>query len=183
MTRIESGTRKREVEQVDMVDVVRTSIETVTPAAQAKNVSIDLRSEDSMPMVADRSELEIIANNLLSNAVKYNREGGRVEVNLRWEGDKVVFRVSDTGIGMTSEEAARLFNDFVRIKNEKTRQVLGSGLGLSIVKKLAALYEGETDVKSEPDVGSTFTVRLNRETKGAADHVEASRDTELAAGK
>jgi signal transduction histidine kinase len=69
--------------------------------------------------------------------------------------------VSDTGIGMTAEECGRLFSDFVRIKNEKTRNILGSGLGLSIVKKLAVLYGGDATVKSEPDKGSMFTVTLH----------------------
>ena len=69
--------------------------------------------------------------------------------------------VTDTGIGMTPEETERLFGEFVRIRNEKTRDILGSGLGLSIVKKLVTLYGGETVVKSEPDVGTTFTVTLH----------------------
>jgi len=71
--------------------------------------------------------------------------------------------VSDTGIGMTPEECAKLFSDFVRIKNEKTRKILGSGLGLSILKKLSFLYGGDITVQSEPDVGSTFTVTLRKD--------------------
>jgi signal transduction histidine kinase len=67
---------------------------------------------------------------------------------------------------LTAEEADRLFNDFVRIKNEKTRTVMGSGLGLSIVRKLARLYGGEAAVTSKPDMGSTFTVTLNRSLQG-----------------
>jgi signal transduction histidine kinase len=70
--------------------------------------------------------------------------------------------VSDTGIGMTGEETARLFSEFTRIRNEKTRDILGSGLGLSIVKKLAQLYEGQATVTSTPDVGTAFTVILRR---------------------
>jgi signal transduction histidine kinase len=80
---------------------------------------------------------------------------------LRKEGGQVSIAVSDTGIGMSEEEAAKLFGEFVRIKNEKTRNILGSGLGLSIVKKLAQLYGGDATVTSWPDIGSTFTVVLN----------------------
>ena len=68
----------------------------------------------------------------------------------------------DTGVGMTPEESGRLFNDFVRIKNEKTRNIPGSGLGLSIVKKLVDLYEGTVDIASQPDAGSIFTVVLSQ---------------------
>lgn len=68
--------------------------------------------------------------------------------------------VVDTGIGMEPEECKRIFHDFVRIKNEKTTRILGSGLGLSTVKKIATMYEGDATVASEPEKGSTFTVTL-----------------------
>jgi signal transduction histidine kinase len=104
--------------------------------------------------------MEIIFNNLVSNAVKYNRDGGTVDVRIAPCPGGGTLAVSDTGIGMTREETARLFADFVRIKNDKTRNILGSGLGLSIVRKLAQLYGGDATFVSEPDVGSTFTVSL-----------------------
>jgi signal transduction histidine kinase len=72
----------------------------------------------------------------------------------------VTLAVKDTGIGMTKEETAKLFGEFVRIKNSKTRNIMGSGLGLSILRKLATLYGGDVTVSSQPDVGTTFTVRL-----------------------
>jgi signal transduction histidine kinase len=85
-------------------------------------------------------------------------------VAVRGTPEAVAITVADTGIGMTAEEAGRLFQDFVRIKNEKTRNILGSGLGLAIVKKLAALYGGDVTVRSEPGVGSTFAVVLETRT-------------------
>jgi len=113
-------------------------------------------------MTADRGEIEIVLNDLVTNAVKYNRDQGRVNVRLAADGEKVTIIVADTGIGMSPEEAERLFNDFVRIKNEKTRGIAGSGLGLSIVMKIAQLYGGTARVESTPDVGTTFTVELKR---------------------
>ena len=68
--------------------------------------------------------------------------------------------ISDTGIGITKNDTENLFTEFVRIKNEKTRNISGSGLGLSIVKKVVELYHGTIDVESTPDVGTVFTVRL-----------------------
>jgi signal transduction histidine kinase len=123
-------------------------------------------------MKADKGEVEMILNNLLSNAVKFNRDGGKVDVALRAEAGKVMISVVDTGIGMTPEESARLFNDFVRIKNEKTRNIPGSGLGLSIVRKLVDLYEGTVDVASRPDAGSIFTVVLNQPRPAEAEAPE-----------
>jgi len=162
LTRIESGTRKRELAQVDFAEVARRAVETVAPEAARRNVAVDLRCDASLPLQADRGELEIILNNLLSNAVKYNRPGGRVDIAVAADEQSLSVEVADTGVGMSAEEAGRLFQDFVRIKNEKTRDILGSGLGLSIVRKLTSLYGGEVSVRSEPEVGSTFRVILRR---------------------
>jgi signal transduction histidine kinase len=114
-------------------------------------------------MNGDRGEIEIVLNNLISNAVKYNRDNGTVTVKLSDSPDEVVMTVSDTGIGMSEEERERLFGEFVRIKNDKTRNILGSGLGLNIVKRIAALYDGRVSVESTPDVGSTFSVVLKKQ--------------------
>ena len=168
LTRIESGERKRDVSEVDVREIVHTAIDTATPEAQERSISISFPENGPVLMQADRSELEIIFNNLITNAVKYNRDGGRVDVELHADGGQVSIVVSDTGIGMTAEESERLFSDFVRIKNEKTRNILGSGLGLSTVKKIALLYGGEVSVESEPDTGSRFTVTLNQDAAVSA---------------
>jgi len=168
LTRIESGERKRDVSEVDVREIVHTSIDTATPEAQERSISISFPENGPVLMQADRSELEIVFNNLITNAVKYNRDGGRVDVELHADGGQVSIVVTDTGIGMSTEEAARLFSDFVRIKNEKTRNILGSGLGLSTVKKIALLYGGEVSVASEPDKGSRFTVTLNQDAAVSA---------------
>lgn len=165
LTRIESGQRPRQVARVDLVALVRAAVETAQPEAQKRGIAMAIEAPDAVAMDADPSEVEIILNNLLSNAVKYNRDGGRVEVAVEADDQTVSLRVRDTGIGMTAEEAARLFRDFVRIRNAKTRHILGSGLGLSIVKKLVNLYDGEVSVSSEPDVGSTFVATLRRFAK------------------
>ncbi len=75
-----------------------------------------------------------------------------------------MIEVADTGIGMSEEESAKLFKEFVRIKNEKTKDILGSGLGLSTLKKLAALYRGDITARSVPGEGSTFTMMLRDAT-------------------
>ena len=159
-TRIESGQSKREFSEVNLVEVVNMAVETVMPDAAARNIQIEVNAPQNLVISGDRSELGIILNNLLSNAVKYNRDNGLVDVNILEDKDRVTLVVKDTGIGMTEEECAKLFGEFVRIKNEKTRNILGSGLGLSIVKKLARMYGGNATVTSVPDEGSTFRVTL-----------------------
>jgi signal transduction histidine kinase len=167
LTRIESGQRRRELTRVDLGELARTALETIKPAAEARRIACCLQCEGPPDMTADRSELEIILNNLVSNAVKYNRDGGRVAVRIAGDEQRVVLSVADTGIGLAPEEAARLFHDFVRIRNEQTRDILGSGLGLSVVKKLALLYGGEVGVTSAPGAGSTFSVTLQREPRAS----------------
>ena len=168
LTHIESGQKQRELAEVDVRSIASRAIETATPAAEARRLTISLDGPEAPVFLADAGELEIIFNNLVSNAVKYNRPGGRVEVRVRTEREALIVEVADTGIGMSAEEMARLFGEFVRIKNAKTRDILGTGLGLSIVKKLAQLYGGDVAVTSEPDVGSTFTVRLRRDATASA---------------
>jgi signal transduction histidine kinase len=170
LTRIESGQKKRQVTEVDVAEVARTVLETEAPEAAKRSISLNIKAAGPVKMMADRGEIEIILNNLVSNAVKYNRDNGRVDVALKRDGQTITISVADTGFGMSQEEAGRLFNEFVRLKSEKTRHILGSGLGLSIVKKLAVLYDGGATVESQPDVGSTFTVTLSASASDDTGH-------------
>ena len=167
LTSIESGQRKRTPTLVDLSDVARQAIENVKAEIERRRISVQLNVPAGLVMEADRTEIEMIFNNLISNAVKYNRDQGRVDVTVGMTGDEIRIEVEDTGIGMTQEETQRLFSDFSRIKNEKTRNILGSGLGLSTLKKLVTLYNGEITVKSKPDIGSAFTVTLHNTLKAA----------------
>jgi len=161
LTRIESGQKRRELSPVEVREVARKVMETMAPAAAERGIAIHLHAEEPVSLHADAGELEIILNNLVSNGIKYNRDHGRVDITLSSASGCVTIAVADTGIGMTSEETGLLFKEFSRIKNTKTRTILGSGLGLSIVKKLAQLYGGNAWVESTPDVGSIFSVTLN----------------------
>ncbi len=165
LTSIESGQRQRTITSVDLAEVARQSVENVKPEAERRGISIQLEMPSSLLMEADRTEIEMVFNNLISNAVKYNRDKGSVRIEVGMTGNEIRIQVQDTGIGMTQEETQRLFSDFSRIKNEKTRHILGSGLGLSTLKKIVMLYNGDITVKSKPDVGSTFTATLYNNPK------------------
>jgi two-component system, sensor histidine kinase and response regulator len=180
LTRIESGQKKRELASIDLRDIARAARESVLPDAQARGIVIELHCDAPVSLMADRGEMEIILNNLLTNAVKYNREGGRVDVTIGADEGRVRLEVKDTGIGMSEEECGRLFQEFVRIKNDRTRNILGSGLGLSILRKLARVYGGDCTVRSVPEVGSTFTVELRQEPSAELLTVGPSAGTPLA---
>jgi two-component system sensor histidine kinase/response regulator len=161
LTRIESGQRKRAIVALDLAALARDAVETVAPLAGERDIRIDLSAPDTVMMSANVEELSIVLSNLLTNAVKYNRNGGTVSLRVAREGERCLIEVADTGVGMGKEDSARLFGEFVRIKNAATRNVAGSGLGLSIVKKIVALYDGDVSLDTELGVGSTFRIALN----------------------
>ena len=160
LTRIESGKKKRDIGEVNIAAIADLARNTMQPEADARNIAIHVKCDPALTLRGDASEVEMVFNNLVSNAVKYNKDGGSVDVCCERDGDYVVIVVSDTGIGMTDEEMAQLFESFSRVKNDKTFGILGSGLGLAIVKKVAAIYNGDVAATSAPDEGSAFTVRL-----------------------
>jgi signal transduction histidine kinase len=160
MTRIESGTKVRNLAEHDLVGIARLAVETQEPLAADRGIRLRLEAPAPVLAVVDRAEIEIVLNNLVSNAVKYNRDGGQVVVEVVPDGGGARLAVRDTGIGMTEAELGKLFQDFARIRNEKTQHIEGSGLGLSTVKKIAGLYRGEVSVTSAPGEGSTFTFTL-----------------------
>lgn len=160
LTKLESGKKNRSIKQVDLHEIAKMAMDTAEPLAIQKQVKLYLEGEEDTYVSSDRDELEIIFNNLISNAVKYNKTGGRVFVNLIKNSGDICIIVEDTGIGMNEEDLEKLFQEFVRIKNAKTKNVTGSGLGLSIAKKMVELNGGTIKVESTPDVGSKFIVTL-----------------------
>lgn len=162
LTRLESGKKARDVKKIDLVALILLSRDTMSPMAIQKNLKITVEADPKeIFYMADQQEIEIIFNNLISNAVKYNKDNGKVNCILHEEENYITIAVSDTGIGMSEEDISKLFQDFIRIKNEKTKGISGSGLGLSIMKKIVEeVYSGSVSVTSKEDVGSTFTVLL-----------------------
>jgi signal transduction histidine kinase len=160
LTQIETGKPKQKLEAVNVRKIVQMAVDTIRPYAIQKDVDIYVNSRESIEMKADAGEIEIIMNNLISNAVKYNKTGGRVDIFLEKKENKLKITVSDTGIGLKKEDKEKIFDDFVRIKSFQTREVTGSGLGLSIVKKIVDMYLGSIDVQSEPDKGTSFIITL-----------------------
>ncbi len=160
LTRIESGQKKREISQFNLVALVKKAIETFSPDATKKNVSILCVNNDEISFSGDPGEIDIILNNLISNAIKYNKPNGKITISAIKKGDYIELSVADTGIGMTPQELEKLFSEFVRFKKDATKDIEGSGLGLSIVKRTCELYAGSVNVTSTDGEGTTFTLKL-----------------------
>jgi two-component system sensor histidine kinase/response regulator len=159
-TKIRLERKEEKIQEVNLAEVASGAIVTVQPYAIQMEVSINLDVRSDVIIMADPDDIEIIFNNLISNAVKYNKIGGKAEITIDSSDSEAILIISDSGIGITKNDTENLFTEFVRIKNEKTRNISGSGLGLSIVKKVVELYHGTIKVDSTPDVGTVFTIRL-----------------------
>ncbi|NLV69009.1 MAG: hypothetical protein GXY14_15170, partial [Spirochaetes bacterium] len=162
LTKIESDKKNKNFKKIDITDIAVTSREMLYPLANQKNIKIKIDSRpEQIFFRADPEQVEIIFNNLISNAIKYNKDNGEVICVLEEYPEFIKIAVSDSGIGMTDDDLSRLFQEFVRIKNEKTRKITGSGLGLSIIRKIVEeIYHGSITVASVPDEGTTFTIEL-----------------------
>lgn len=161
-TKIRLERKEEKIQEVDLEEVAKNAIITVQPYAiqMDVNISLDVRGESKI--MADPEDMEIIFNNLVSNAVKYNKFGGRADIIIDSTDTEVLLVFSDTGIGISDADRENLFREFMRVKNERTKNISGSGLGLSIVRKVIELYHGTIKVDSTPDMGSVFTVHLPR---------------------
>ncbi|MCX6230657.1 MAG: ATP-binding protein [Bacteroidetes bacterium] len=160
LTKIESGQKNRNIQDIDITEIARFAMDTLEPMALRKSIKMFLDAPETISMKADKQEMEIIFNNLISNAIKYNKENGEVNILIKADKNGILIKVEDTGIGMSQDDISRLFHDFVRIKNTDTQNITGSGLGLSILKKLVNLYNGTIEVSSEHGKGSTFRIMI-----------------------
>lgn len=161
--RLEAGKFRLEKARLALREVVGEIIPPVREIARSKGLSLDVTMPEApIYVLADRDALALVVSNLLANAVKYTPEGGRVTVGLAGAGDpveKLVFSVSDTGIGISLEEMDRLTADFYRTETGKTAAA-GFGLGLKIASELLKLHGSRLDIVSEKAKGSRFSFEL-----------------------
>ena len=159
LSRIEAGRVAVSCEPVDLADVLQEVVSTLEP--MATRASITLRVEalpEELPLVsADRTRLAQILMNFVSNAVKYGRPAGTATLRVDVEDDRVRVTVIDDGIGIPAEKQARLFEPFQRAGQE-TGPIEGTGIGLAISKRLAAMMAGRVGFTSHVGLGSTFWV-------------------------
>jgi signal transduction histidine kinase len=150
-------------EQFDLGPDVRQIIRTLNPMAQAKQITLKTEIMDNLLIYADRERIAQLFLILLDNAIKYTPNGGIVELSVRLtEVDSKELRISvrDNGIGIASEEQARIFERFYRVDKTRSREMGGSGLGLAIAKWIAEIHGGSIKVNSQPGAGSEFVVSL-----------------------
>ena len=161
LARIEAGRLVQQKERIALSEIIDEVVELMDQEVEKKGLKFEVTIDAQLfPVHADRQSMETVITNLLSNAVKYNREGGRISISARNRGEFVEVKVADTGVGISEENLPRIFDKFYRIRSEYTRKVIGSGMGLPLVKAIVEAHFGTISVESESGEGTTFTVLL-----------------------
>jgi signal transduction histidine kinase len=161
----ESGAMPLRREPLHLAEVASRAVELYRDVAEAKGVTIDVRTNDDSVVSADRVRLEQVAANLLDNAIKYTPAGGQVFVEVLSESGRGLLRVRDTGVGIPAAELPQIWERLFR--GDVSRTERGLGLGLSLVKAIVEAHGGFVTVVSEPGRGSTFTVSLKMSTSSS----------------
>jgi signal transduction histidine kinase len=159
-TRIDAGREKVDLERASLRTLLEPAAELVEPLARAKGLHIEVMlPPNEVAVETDAVKVRQMIVNLLSNAVKFT-DSGRVILSADQKGDQLVISVEDTGIGISQEHFERIFEPFWQVEQKATRRAGGTGLGLTVTRRLALLLGGDVTVKSEPGAGTTFTICL-----------------------
>ncbi|MCB8944094.1 MAG: GAF domain-containing protein [Ardenticatenaceae bacterium] len=164
ISRIETGKTKLDLRPLDIPQIVNQIInEHVQGLMQAedKQMQISVEMSSSLPLVnGDQTAVIQILTNLLDNAFNYTPEGGKIQIAAKARDNFVDISIKDTGIGISPENQAKIFDRFFRADDHIVQQVRGTGLGLAIVRALIEMHGGTLTVESTPNIGSTFTFNL-----------------------
>jgi signal transduction histidine kinase len=166
LAKIESGLITLEKEAVQFNELLEDQRKFHLESAAAKQVSILFEKTPLLPPVsANRRNMEEVVGNLITNAIKYASDGAIINLSVSLENDYLCITVKDTGLGISADDLERIFDRFYRVKNEQTRYITGTGLGLPIVKKIVQAHHGTIQAESEPGKGSTFRVYIPHVTE------------------
>jgi two-component system phosphate regulon sensor histidine kinase PhoR len=163
LTAIETGNFTLRRAPLDLVRIAKEAVESHRERAEASRIALELDGSgegETGSVLADRDALLMVIGNLIDNAIKYTPEKGHVRVRVEQNGMYVRIVVQDDGIGIALEHVDRVFDEFFRVKNEHTASIPGTGLGLSLVRRITEMHHGQVSVESTPGRGSIFTISL-----------------------
>jgi len=175
ISRIESGGIVLDLSSIDVTGELEDAVRSVQTHADRKNIRVELDvPEDLPPVLAERLRFSQVVINLLSNACKYSLEGANVRLSAARQNGCVQFDVSDTGIGISKADQARLFSQFFRADTKLTKEESGTGLGLVITKHLVEAHGGEIWVESQEGVGTTVSFTIPADTTASVSGMAGS---------
>ncbi|MBH5317851.1 HAMP domain-containing protein [Paenibacillus sp. GSMTC-2017] len=149
-----------ETSTFNLVEQIRQVIVTCEPQWSAKGIRIILDSIDEANIKADIDQLNQVWINLLGNSIKFTPDDGHIEIGINHLEDRICVTIVDSGIGISKEQIAYVFDRFYKTDPSRNRNISGNGLGLAIVKRIVALHHGDIEIKSELNEGTTVVVRL-----------------------
>ncbi len=157
LSKVEAMQIVSEKEEYDLAEQIRHCLILLSRSIEDKNIEIDMDEDLELKYYGNQEMMQHVWLNLLNNAVKFTPESGRITVSGEVK-DMIEVRITDSGIGMDAETVSKIFDKYYQ--NDPVSLTKGSGIGLSIVKRIVTLCEGEISVSSWPGTGTTFTVRL-----------------------
>ncbi len=158
MSQVENYEASGLIHECDIKKEVTTVLRSIVPLAMKKNIQIHELLDDNLKINASSTHIQQLFSNLISNAIKYNVVNGEIFIKAYREDSSVVISIKDTGIGINSKYIDKVFDRFYRVNAESNGDIPGNGLGLSIVKDIVTLYNGNIKLRSQPGKGSEFIV-------------------------
>jgi signal transduction histidine kinase len=160
LSKFEEAERELEMVPMDIHRACESAIRSLNLMARDRGIELELVGCENLPLAnINQESIERVIINLLTNGIKYTPEGGKVSVILAHEKDEVAIHIKDTGIGIPEDALEHIFDRFYRVE-KKVHTIKGTGLGLTIVKKIVEKHEGRLDVTSSLGEGSTFSFYL-----------------------
>jgi len=161
ISRIEAGRLELNITTVPLDPVIREVAASLRNQIEEKKLSLELAlPQEPIQVRADRARITQVLTNLLSNAYKFTPEGGKISVSAEVTNGQVQVDVADTGTGISAQDQKKLFTKFFRVDSSTTREIGGTGLGLTIAKSIVEMHGGKIWVESKPGKGSTFSFTL-----------------------
>jgi len=178
--KVDIGKEITSLTMVDMVKLISDRCIIYESLAKSRNIHVEFDADRNTYFTAiDETKIEKVIDNLISNAVKYSHNGGRVMIEFKVDKGKWLLNVKDTGIGISKKAQRKLFKEFYRGENAINSKIVGSGIGLLLVKNYITIHGGSINCESQKDVGSTFQVIVPyNETNVQEQSIQFTSETE-----
>jgi two-component system phosphate regulon sensor histidine kinase PhoR len=164
ISQLETNSMMLEFRKFDIIKLIREVLESLEMQADMKNITLKMKEglDKSVMIMADRERIRQVLTNLVTNSIKYSQHGGKTTIGVYDMHENILVEVTDTGIGISKEHLPRLFERFYRVDKSRSRDQGGTGLGLAIVKHIIEAHHQTINVRSTPDMGSTFGFTLKK---------------------
>ena len=161
MARIEQGKKRYDFKSQNIQETIRQTVAKYQDRYTGKGLSFNVYQNENIPEVTmDEESIQQVLHNLLDNAIKYSSGSKEIDLSAVQQNGAVAITVKDYGIGIEKEDQLKIFDRFYRVKSDETSGIKGSGLGLTLVKKIIEAHGGKTEIKSKPSKGTAFTFYL-----------------------